>query len=157
MKNLTQVHHSSLHNNSWPANHVAWRVMCPTVFVLEYSIACKKLVVEKTCTRLIDIRGCLYMYKTTCTSFWYNVLERVLPALVSVCRYRLLPRVAEQHYDYVTGSDAVVIRWYFGKIKRIEAEKILLQPGNESGAFLIRDSESRRNDFSLSSKLCSID
>jgi len=44
-------------------------------------------------------------------------------------------------------------RWYFGKIKRIEAEKILLQPGNESGAFLIRDSESRRNDFSLSSKL----
>jgi len=42
-------------------------------------------------------------------------------------------------------------RWYFGKIKRIEAEKILLQQGNESGAFLIRDSESRRNDFSLSS------
>jgi len=48
-----------------------------------------------------------------------------------------------------------VDRWYFGKIKRIEAEKILLQPGNESGAFLIRDSESRRNDFSLSSTLCS--
>ena len=47
-----------------------------------------------------------------------------------------------------------VCRWYFGKIKRIEAEKILLQPDNESGAFLIRDSESRRNDFSLSSKLC---
>ena len=46
-----------------------------------------------------------------------------------------------------------VLRWYFGKIKRIEAEKILLQAGNESGAFLIRDSESRRNDFSLSSKL----
>jgi len=45
-----------------------------------------------------------------------------------------------------------VDRWYFGKIKRIEAEKILLQLGNESGAFLIRDSESRRNDFSLSSK-----
>lgn len=40
--------------------------------------------------------------------------------------------------------------WYFGKIKRIEAEKKLLQSGNEHGAFLIRDSESRRNDFSLS-------
>ena len=49
-----------------------------------------------------------------------------------------------------------VCRWYFGKIKRIEAEKILLQPGNESGAFLIRDSESRRNDFSLSSKFTSV-
>jgi len=33
----------------------------------------------------------------------------------------------------------------------MEAEKILLQPSNDNGAFLIRDSESRRNDFSLSS------
>ena len=41
-------------------------------------------------------------------------------------------------------------RWYFGKIKRIEAEKKLLLPQNEHGAFLIRDSESRRNDYSLS-------
>ena len=41
-------------------------------------------------------------------------------------------------------------RWYFGKIKRIEAEKKLLLQQNEHGAFLIRDSESRRNDFSLS-------
>ena len=41
-------------------------------------------------------------------------------------------------------------RWYFGKIKRMEAEKKLLQPENDHGAFLIRDSESRRNDFSLS-------
>jgi hypothetical protein len=41
-------------------------------------------------------------------------------------------------------------RWYFGKIKRMEAEKKLLLPQNEHGAFLIRDSESRRNDYSLS-------
>ncbi|XP_040565036.1 tyrosine-protein kinase Src42A [Lepeophtheirus salmonis] len=40
--------------------------------------------------------------------------------------------------------------WYFGKIKRIEAEKKLLISPNEHGAFLIRDSESRRNDYSLS-------
>ena len=40
--------------------------------------------------------------------------------------------------------------WYFGKIKRIEAEKKLLLQQNEHGAFLIRDSESRRNDYSLS-------
>lgn len=43
-------------------------------------------------------------------------------------------------------------RWYFGKIKRIEAEKKLLLPENDHGAFLIRDSESRRNDYSLSGK-----
>ena len=41
-------------------------------------------------------------------------------------------------------------RWYFGKIKRAEAEKKLLLAQNEHGAFLIRDSESRRNDYSLS-------
>ncbi len=32
----------------------------------------------------------------------------------------------------------------------MEAEKKLLLPQNEHGAFLIRDSESRRNDYSLS-------
>jgi len=40
--------------------------------------------------------------------------------------------------------------WYFGKIKRTEAEKKLQMPQNEHGAYLIRDSESRRNDYSLS-------
>ncbi|CAH0550582.1 unnamed protein product [Brassicogethes aeneus] len=40
--------------------------------------------------------------------------------------------------------------WYFRKIKRIEAEKKLLLPENQHGAFLIRDSESRHNDYSLS-------
>jgi len=40
--------------------------------------------------------------------------------------------------------------WYFGKIKRKEAEKKLLLPQNENGAFLIRDSESRQNDYALS-------
>ena len=41
-------------------------------------------------------------------------------------------------------------RWYFGKIKRMEAEKKLLLAQNDHGAYLIRDSESRRNDYSLS-------
>lgn len=40
--------------------------------------------------------------------------------------------------------------WFFGKIKRVEAERKLLSAENEHGAFLIRDSESRRDDYSLS-------
>jgi len=55
--------------------------------------------------------------------------------------------------SYITCCLFFVFSWYFGKIKRIEAEKKLLQSENEQGAFLIRDSESRRNDFSLSSKI----
>lgn len=40
--------------------------------------------------------------------------------------------------------------WYFGKLRRVDADKKLLMPENEHGAFIIRDSESRENDFSLS-------
>lgn len=48
-----------------------------------------------------------------------------------------------------------IYRWYYGKIKRVDAEKRLLCPDNEHGSYLIRDSESRRNDFSLSGKSAS--
>lgn len=40
--------------------------------------------------------------------------------------------------------------WFFGKIKRVEAERKLLSAENEHGSYLIRDSESRRDDYSLS-------
>ncbi|XP_032236190.2 tyrosine-protein kinase SRK2 [Nematostella vectensis] len=40
--------------------------------------------------------------------------------------------------------------WFFGKIKRAEAEKKLLAPGNPKGTFLIRDSETQPGNFSLS-------
>ncbi|RWS26809.1 tyrosine-protein kinase Src42A-like protein [Leptotrombidium deliense] len=53
--------------------------------------------------------------------------------------------------NYVAKLESIEAEpWYFGKIKRVEAEKKLLMPENEHGSFLIRDSESRRNDFSLS-------
>jgi len=63
---------------------------------------------------------------------------------------------ATKHEGYIPSNYVAKLKsieaepWYFGKIKRIEAEKKLLMPQNEHGAFLIRDSESRRNDFSLS-------
>lgn len=62
------------------------------------------------------------------------------------------------HDDYMNPSNiwsCFYFRWYFGKIKRVEAEKKLLSPDNEHGAYLIRDSESRRNDYSLSGTLAS--
>lgn len=40
--------------------------------------------------------------------------------------------------------------WFFGGIKRADAEKVLLSPGNETGAFLIRESETQKGDYSLS-------
>lgn len=41
-------------------------------------------------------------------------------------------------------------RWFFGKIKRTDTEKKLLQFGNQTGTFLIRESESQPGNFSLS-------
>lgn len=40
--------------------------------------------------------------------------------------------------------------WYFGKIRRAEAGRRLMMEENELGAFLIRDSQSGKADFSLS-------
>ncbi|XP_007521118.1 tyrosine-protein kinase FRK isoform X2 [Erinaceus europaeus] len=40
--------------------------------------------------------------------------------------------------------------WFFGAIKRADAEKQLLHRQNENGAFLVRESESQKGDFSLS-------
>ena len=43
-----------------------------------------------------------------------------------------------------------VLRWFFGKIKRIDAEKQLMQNFNQQGSFLVRDSETTAGDYSLS-------
>jgi fyn-related kinase len=40
--------------------------------------------------------------------------------------------------------------WFFGKVKRIDAEKQLMQPFNDYGSFLVRDSETTAGDYSLS-------
>ena len=61
-----------------------------------------------------------------------------------------LSRKTKVDFDMILVFVILNSRWYFGKIKRIEAEKKLLIAQNEHGAFLIRDSESRRNDYSLS-------
>uniref|UniRef100_A0A0N5AE52 SH3 domain-containing protein n=1 Tax=Syphacia muris TaxID=451379 RepID=A0A0N5AE52_9BILA len=40
--------------------------------------------------------------------------------------------------------------WYLGKISRADSEKLLLKPGNDDGAFLVRQSESSPGEFSIS-------
>lgn len=40
--------------------------------------------------------------------------------------------------------------WYMGKISRVDAENLLLKPGNQNGAFLVRKSESSPGEFSIS-------
>ena len=42
------------------------------------------------------------------------------------------------------------LRWFLGKIKRVDAEKQLMMNFNQYGSFLVRDSETTPGDFSLS-------
>lgn len=44
----------------------------------------------------------------------------------------------------------LLCRWFFGRIKRVEAEQKLLSAGNPHGTFLIRESESQPGNYSLS-------
>ncbi len=47
-------------------------------------------------------------------------------------------------------------RWYFGKITRRESERLLLNPENPRGTFLVRESETTKGDpcIPLPSCLC---
>lgn len=37
-------------------------------------------------------------------------------------------------------------RWYFGKMGRKDAERLLLNPGNQRGTYLVRESETTKGD-----------
>lgn len=37
-------------------------------------------------------------------------------------------------------------RWYFGKMGRKDAERLLLNPGNNRGTFLVRESETTKGN-----------
>ncbi|XP_063366457.1 tyrosine-protein kinase HCK isoform X1 [Cydia amplana] len=100
----------------------------------------------------------------TVKSKWHDIVKRHLQVLKSDKGFRRqrgswmrtarrLSSTPVNHKESIqvdTYMKLNAMSWYFRKIKRIEAEKKLLLPENEHGAFLIRDSESRHNDFSLS-------
>uniref|UniRef100_A0A094ZX80 Tyrosine-protein kinase Src42A n=1 Tax=Schistosoma haematobium TaxID=6185 RepID=A0A094ZX80_SCHHA len=56
--------------------------------------------------------------------------------------------VPKNHLAAVTSLESN--EWYFGGLKRIEAEHYLQLPGNDNGSFLVRISESQSSEYSLS-------
>ncbi|CAL8080936.1 unnamed protein product [Calicophoron daubneyi] len=56
--------------------------------------------------------------------------------------------VPKNHLAAVTSLESN--EWYFGELRRIEAEHYLQLPGNVHGSFLVRISESQSSEFSLS-------
>lgn len=49
------------------------------------------------------------------------------------------PPVTDRLCDFVSSG-----RWYFGKMGRKDAERLLLLPGNQRGTFLARESETTK-------------
>ncbi|XP_026868964.2 tyrosine-protein kinase Yes [Electrophorus electricus] len=66
-------------------------------------------------------------------------------------------RTGEEGYipsNYMAPSGSIQAEeWFFGKMGRKDAEKLLLQPGLQQGAFLVRESESTEGEFSLSVRI----
>ncbi|KAF8567034.1 hypothetical protein P879_06255 [Paragonimus westermani] len=56
--------------------------------------------------------------------------------------------VPRNHLAAVTSIESN--EWYFGELRRVEAEHYLTLPGCEHGSFLVRLSESQANEYSLS-------
>uniref|UniRef100_W5MYR5 Tyrosine-protein kinase n=1 Tax=Lepisosteus oculatus TaxID=7918 RepID=W5MYR5_LEPOC len=53
--------------------------------------------------------------------------------------------------NYVAPADSIQAEeWYFGKMGRKDAERLLLNPGNQRGTFLVRESETTKGAYSLS-------
>uniref|UniRef100_A0A8C3KBM7 Tyrosine-protein kinase n=1 Tax=Calidris pygmaea TaxID=425635 RepID=A0A8C3KBM7_9CHAR len=53
--------------------------------------------------------------------------------------------------NYIAADQSIEAEpWYFGPLKRADAERQLSYPGNGAGAFLIRESESLKGEYSLS-------
>ncbi|KAF7246221.1 Tyrosine-protein kinase Yes [Varanus komodoensis] len=53
--------------------------------------------------------------------------------------------------NYVAPADSIQAEeWYFGKMGRKDAERLLLNPGNQRGIFLVRESETTKGAYSLS-------
>ncbi|GAA6215098.1 tyrosine-protein kinase Yes [Lates japonicus] len=53
--------------------------------------------------------------------------------------------------NYVAPADSIQAEeWYFGKMGRKDAERLLLNTGNNQGTFLVRESETTKGAYSLS-------
>ncbi|NXU46482.1 FRK kinase, partial [Drymodes brunneopygia] len=78
--------------------------------------------------------------------WWYAKL--LLPE-GSVCPGRKLTGYIPA--NYIAADQSIEAEpWFFGSTKRADAERQLLYPGNQKGAFLIRESESLKGSYSLS-------
>ncbi|NWY98127.1 FRK kinase, partial [Loxia curvirostra] len=78
--------------------------------------------------------------------WWYAKL--LLPE-GSVCPGRKLTGYIPA--NYIAADQSIEAEpWFFGPIKRADAERQLLYPVNKEGAFLIRESESLKGEYSLS-------
>ncbi|NXP06642.1 FRK kinase, partial [Thinocorus orbignyianus] len=78
--------------------------------------------------------------------WWY---AKLLLPVGSVCPGRKLEGYIPA--NYIAADQSIESEpWFFGRVQRADAERQLSCPGNQAGAFLIRESESLKNEYALS-------
>ncbi|XP_054135016.1 tyrosine-protein kinase FRK [Melozone crissalis] len=88
----------------------------------------------------------LEVLKASHEGWWY---ARLLLPEGSVCPGRKLMGYIPA--NYIAADQSIEAEpWFFGPIRRADAERQLLYPVNKEGAFLIRESESLKGEYALS-------
>ncbi|NXT54981.1 FRK kinase, partial [Pluvianellus socialis] len=78
--------------------------------------------------------------------WWY---ARLLLPTGAACSRRKIQGIIPA--NYIAADQSIEAEpWFFGPVKRADAERQLLYPGNQAGAFLIRESESLKGEYALS-------
>ena len=102
----------------------------------------------------ITIMRCIGWIFYSCEEFCYSSLKwaskKYLLTFLSSSPHPLLSPSPSPSLSLSLSLSLPLARWFFGRIKRADAEKKLLQVGNQSGTFLIRESESQPGNYSLS-------
>ncbi|KAM9382832.1 tyrosine-protein kinase FRK [Phaethornis superciliosus] len=88
----------------------------------------------------------LQVLRASNEGWWY---ARLLLSPGSVCPGRKLQGYIPA--NYIAADQTIEAEpWFFGSVKRADAERQLSYPGNQAGAFLIRESESLKGEYALS-------
>lgn len=96
------------------------------------------------------VRVCWWMLPCTCNTFLSRPDTLILyHSFTCVCTCCV---ITCSSLSLSLSCVSSLIRWYYGNINRVKAEKLLLASQNKDGSFLVRISESHSDEYTISSK-----
>ena len=102
--------------------------------------------------QVCDILVCWYgnSPRKAASFFAFAFALNIFHLKYNTCTFHYKLYVVVVTYTTLYSFTLIYNRWYFGKIRRADAEKKLLADCNTTGTFLVRDSETSHGNYSLS-------